>query len=69
MSLTREVTVWCDDCSAWEQSTDSAKSLRKKLRAKGWATVRVAGEGVRDYCPRCAERLEEKEEPCDSTKS
>lgn len=50
MSLTHEVTVWCDgeSCAQWEQATTSAKILRKDLRKKGWGNA-----GKHDLCPVC----------------
>lgn len=56
MSLTRQVTVWCDRCAQWEQISGTAKQLRKDLQHKGWTR-----EGVKDYCPPCSKFREESE--------
>jgi hypothetical protein len=48
MSITRQVTVWCDGCSEWVQATGNARSLRKELKEKGWTYQRG-----KDFCDRC----------------
>jgi hypothetical protein len=53
MSLTHEVTVWCDGdysrCNVWEAASGiTAKDLRRVLRRKGWGHA-----GRNDLCPRC----------------
>ena len=56
MSITKQVTVWCDDCGVWEQETSTVVQLRKKLKKRGWLTKQVIEEEIRDYCPECAKR-------------
>lgn len=55
MSVTREVTVWCDYtvdngnyCGAWATGTDGARQLRRELSLCNWATGLPGGK---DYCP------------------
>jgi len=52
LTATRQTTVWCDGCQAWEQASSTSKTLRKELRARGWVCVRTS-QGVCDYCPAC----------------
>lgn len=64
MSSSRQVTIWCDGCSEWEQASVSATRLRKELRKQGWTTREVdfLVPGVsevrrkRDYCPACSKK-------------
>ena len=58
MSISREVTVWCDgktddgnDCSRWIQGYTTAAELRADLRRGGWRQ-----EGKQDFCPSCSEQ-------------
>ena len=61
MSLTRQITVWCDQCGNWDQASMTAANLRKELSRKGWTTVHHYN--VRDYCPTCsAKRVEAAKE-------
>lgn len=57
MSWTREVTIWCDRCSHWEQSTATVAEARRELRRKGWRAVALDRQGDRkalgDLCPNC----------------
>jgi len=50
MSLTKQATVWCDDCATWEQASMTARSLRAELRRRGW----TRGKDGKDYCPACS---------------
>jgi len=54
MSLSHEVTVWCDGegCAPrWEQgASTTAADLRLTLKRRGWTQ-----EGKLDYCPACSE--------------
>jgi hypothetical protein len=53
MSITRQVTIWCDDCGQWDQATKRAVELRRSLHRIGW--VRIEDDGQwKDYCPKCA---------------
>lgn len=38
MSITHEVTIWCDICAQWEQASETTtKDFRKQLKKrKGW---------------------------------
>jgi hypothetical protein len=50
MSVTREVTIWCDGegCSLWEQGPTPARLLRQDLYKRGWRQIRG-----RDLCRSC----------------
>jgi hypothetical protein len=55
VSLSHEVTVWCDgdenDCGQWEQASGlTAKNMRRWLKKKGWTHKKG-----QDLCPRCSE--------------
>ncbi|QCQ57474.1 hypothetical protein SEA_SUCHA_29 [Microbacterium phage Sucha] len=54
MTISREVTVWCDhpECGNWEQSSSTAADLRRRLRKHGW---KVGIRGGRDYCRECVQ--------------
>lgn len=67
MSISKQITVWCDSCGNWERASTTAAALRKMLRKKGWITIRcdtdagkptpfffnaIPGE-VKDFCPKC----------------
>jgi Zn finger protein HypA/HybF involved in hydrogenase expression len=57
MSLSREVTIWCDECGQWDQASGvTATQLRKYLKQKGWTTIRHYF--IRDYCPECSKNRE-----------
>jgi len=58
MSITKQVTVWCDGCGNWEQASSTAASLRRELKKKGWKTV-LKHHIVTDYCPDCWRKQEE----------
>lgn len=54
MSVSREVTIWCDECMQWEQRSEAKVStIRKELKAPGWTRVRQDGR-LKDLCPGCA---------------
>jgi len=55
VSVTRQVTIWCDGCSKWEQDSKTASSLRKDLKKRGWTQVFHSGLTL-DYCPECAKK-------------
>jgi len=56
MSLSREITIWCDDCMQWEQRSGlRVPTVRRELKAQGWTCRRVDGE-TKDYCPDCSEK-------------
>jgi hypothetical protein len=56
MSVTRQVTVWCDECGNWEQATLRTAQMRKELKKKGWSF-----KNTYDFCPKCTQKkLEEK---------
>ena len=50
MSVTRQVTVWCDRCSDWVQDSVSVRQLRRKLKTRGW----IYCKGGKDFCSVCA---------------
>jgi hypothetical protein len=54
MSVTREVTIWCDDCLEWDQQSGvKVMAFRKELKEKGWTHRREDGR-AKDYCPTCS---------------
>lgn len=54
MSFTKEVTIWCDSCSNWQQESGlTVADLRRKLRHSGWKN-----DGARDVCPKCQSKTE-----------
>lgn len=48
MSLSRDVTVWCDGCTEWRQTNDTASFLRKQLKREGWKH-----SSQKDFCGAC----------------
>lgn len=50
MSVSKQITVWCDGCVEWDQFSDTAKGARRDLKQRGWL---VALFGGKDYCPIC----------------
>lgn len=51
MSWTKQITIWCENCSEWDQlATTSVKLARKELKGKGWSS-----KGNKDYCPQCSQ--------------
>jgi len=57
MSLSHQVTIWCDSCFHWEQATATAAQLRQELRKKGW--TKVTHYYVQDYCRECSKKRAE----------
>ncbi len=59
MSVTHEVTIWCDGdyggCGNWQQGTDGITQLRAQLNNAGWS---VRGRGRADYCPECLAEMQ-----------
>lgn len=54
MSVTKQITIGCENCAKWEQlGGSSVKTARKELKEQGWTSKRVKG-GVLDYCPQCS---------------
>ena len=51
MSISKQTTVWCDDCRDWKQQSATAAQLRKRLKKKGWTQ-----EGTQDFCPACSKK-------------
>lgn len=50
MSISKQVTVWCDGCQEWVQASGgTVKQLRKELQRRGW---RLTRDG-RDFCEEC----------------
>lgn len=63
MSITKEIVIWCDICSAWSRSLrDNAAAARLGFKAIGW--IQLKGDkkypALRDVCPLCAEKLKEQ---------
>ena len=54
MSITKQVTVWCDTCGDWDQASYTTIALRKELRGRGWTR-----EGQSDYCKTCSLKRKE----------
>lgn len=53
MSITREVTVWCDYCANWEQvSGHTIRQARKEMKRRGWTVMRRPV--MEDICPNCS---------------
>ena len=50
MSVTRQITIWCDKCGEWQMQTATLRAFRTKLRKLGW----VHRWPEKDYCPACA---------------
>jgi hypothetical protein len=51
MSVSREMTIHCDECGDWHQDTAvTATQLRKRLKKRGWWH-----RGRRDLCNVCAD--------------
>ena len=57
MSVTKQVTIWCDECSVWVPASTTAEQLRRTLRGLGWKQL-----GRRDLCPKCVPAFEKKKE-------
>jgi hypothetical protein len=57
VSLTHEVTIWCDACNTWERSIETAAKARKKLKALGWTRTKATPEctAAQDLCPHCSQ--------------
>lgn len=54
MSVSTDVTIWCDadECNEWYQgdSGSNASRIRRTLARRGWTRVRRDGR-VLDLCP------------------
>lgn len=49
MTWTRQVTLWCDSCGDWHQSSDlNVEETRIEAARLGWSR-----SGLRDVCPHC----------------
>ena len=53
MTISFQVTIWCDKCSNWDQISDTAAGARKQLKQQGWKTNVKTDDGRKDYCPKC----------------
>lgn len=51
MSISKQVTVWCDNCQNWEQFSCTAKEARKELKQRGWKN-----NGRDDLCTECVKQ-------------
>lgn len=67
MSISREITIWCDICSNWKQFSSgkiaNVSAARRELKAQGWSVSKDKWEkgGIKDFCPLCTVKiLEEK---------
>jgi hypothetical protein len=68
MSYRREVTIWCDNCAAWERTQAiSAKAARQAMRRQGWRCAplpsKLREEGWQDLCPYCARIADQADPP------
>lgn len=62
MSYSKQVTIFCDRCSWWEQfSSTTVAKMRRELRQRGWRAVALDGGKLGDVCPNCVQK---KEKPC-----
>lgn len=54
MSVSHEVTVWCDgnDCNEWVQDVNGITRLRAALKRRGWTIGK--GDSGKDLCRECA---------------
>lgn len=67
MSITKEVTLWCDRCGDWDQITGTVRQIRAGAKKKGWTAKRENDSKLRDYCRRCSTPippLPKQEESC-----
>lgn len=48
-TMTQQWTVWCCDCTDWEQVGGSKKSASNEFKKMGWVRVRSVW-----LCPACA---------------
>jgi Fe2+ or Zn2+ uptake regulation protein len=56
-NLMIEYTIYCDECGEMiDIQSGSARQARKKAKAKG-VLVRILRK---DYCPKCAEKLQDE---------
>ena len=62
MSISKQVTVWCDGCVRFEQMTGTVADARKELRTKCWKS-----EGGKDYCPLCVAKGLDKSDDKETT--
>lgn len=63
MSYSRQVTIMCDTCGAWDQvHRGTASSLRQLLKREGWKRVKLAG-ATYDMCPACAAKGKKDDQP------
>lgn len=59
MSITREITVWCDECGIWERFNlddkrcPSVARARKRLLNLGW---KYLSDDDKDFCAKCTAR-------------
>ena len=57
MSFSKQITIWCDTCTNWDQfSHISVKEARKILKERGWKTKKTEN-GIKDYCPECVKNI------------
>lgn len=61
MSVSKEITVWCDRCDTWTHGAGigiptTVKDARRAARSAGWTRRRVNGVLV-DLCHGCAGQM------------
>lgn len=61
MSFTREITLWCDVCGDWTQTSGTVARIRKAFKRDGWSR-----RGKEDLCPRCTRCRAGKDDVSDS---
>jgi len=54
MGITKQLTIWCDNCVDWEQiSAQTNKEIRDFVqKERGWKRIHR-----KDYCAKCAKKL------------
>lgn len=54
MSITKEITIFCDGCTNWQAGSQvnvTAAIVRRECKRFGWVRC-----GRKDYCPTCSNR-------------
>lgn len=72
MSWTKEITLWCDRCTAKIVGGESLKTLKKDAAEQGWTRGKMTGPArpygshrptwrVGDFCQPCSDVAENEE--------
>lgn len=57
MSITREVSVFCDYCGNWQRAVHvTPRELRAMVRKLGWVRRRNSANVLQDVCAFCAKK-------------